>query len=932
MRQAPFLLAPFVIALAACGEPHSTLQLDSAIVPPASAPLEVEFAGCQASRREPLTCWLRTENTHLNLWVASQQPPIIEVDGAAVRALVRPSAGTPGWSVQVEVPLAASELGVRVVPTGAVWKLPLEATQATPMVDALELALPPENAPDRVAYESALAKLEALSPRMTDYERVEAGRTRMLILQKLDRVAAAIEAGYRSLDEALRVGRPGEAIAIAEVLIYLLHQQGDAAGVELLLELEGSYLPLIADAMPRIRWHYYRGMQANASGDPRAALDELEAAENGARRLGLANDELAAASLRAPLLAWLGRHAERARVIDRIIVLTTESPRAERCRSANYLNSAGWALLLARAHSSEPDEAERLFERSLAFYSHEGGCDVGGDPTWTRNALETQINYTLEAVIRSDWGRAEERERAIDEHTLQPSQLRWLRYIRAELALGRGEASAALLGTNGEQRDDPLLAWQSLVVRGRALEALGDDDQALAEYRKAEDLLDSVVVSLGVDQGREGLTAGMHSSAMHAIRLLLKRRDTRGAVTVARRSRARALRPVGRAAAIAAMLPEERRVWEAERLRYEEMSRSVERDLSGLSRLPQDERDEVLRRVEGERRAMRKHLDKAYDVIASSSLTRAPETLPDADGLWLLYHPLPVGWAGFAITRSETRGVELGELGAQPSAQQLGDFLLAPFTTAIQSAGRVDILAMGGLDDVQFQALPWQGSTILDRVPIAYRLDLASSPRNDPITDRPKALVVADPAIEGGGLGVLVEAGRESDLVDAALTRTGWRVTSLRGADATHARVLESLGDAEWLHFSGHNSSAGGWDSLLPLAGEARLDLRQILALPRVPRYVVLSACKTGAIDTVHAAGGQHLAGAFLLAGADWVIATAADVPDRVAVTIAEALYDELASQGPADGPRLLQRAVLALGDEGESRTVARAAYRAWVP
>src|SRR5262249_5792572 len=153
----------------------------------------------------------------------------------------------------------------------------------------------------------------------------------------------------------------------------------------------------------------YRGFWASKTGDFRTALETLERAESGARRLGLEDDELLAASLRAPLLGLVGRYREQSDIVARILELTITADDQEPCSTALYLNNAGWALLLARGTARRDDVAGRVIERALAFYANGGGCkpDVGHDAS--RVLQEVRINYALEALTRSDWRSAEER-------------------------------------------------------------------------------------------------------------------------------------------------------------------------------------------------------------------------------------------------------------------------------------------------------------------------------------------------------------------------------------------------------------------------------------------------------------------------------------------------------------------------------------------
>ena len=192
------------------------------------------------------------------------------------------------------------------------------------------------------------------------------------------------------------------------------------------------------------------------------------------------------------------------------------------------------------------------------------------------------------------------------------------------------------------------------------------------------------------------------------------------------------------------------------------------------------------------------------------------------------------------------------------------------------------------------------------------------------------ALVVSDPATRLPGLGRLPNAAREGDAVETRLRELGWNVTRLGGEAAAHSDVVDALARADWLHYAGHGIAAGhtGWESGLPLAGEAMLDVSAILSVPRIPSVVVLSACDTsGTTNTRNAS--MQIASAFLLGGAEFVIAAQGEVSDEAALRFSSQLY-ALAGQDLA-GPELASRAVASLVATGEPMST-WAGFHVWAP
>ena len=77
----------------------------------------------------------------------------------------------------------------------------------------------------------------------------------------------------------------------------------------------------------------------------------------------------------------------------------------------------------------------------------------------------------------------------------------------------------------------------------------------------------------------------------------------------------------------------------------------------------------------------------------------------------------------------------------------------------------------------------------------------------------------------------------------------------------------------------------------MPLAADTRLTLTDLLALGRVPPWVVLSGCDTGKAGVEAAVEGLNLAHAFLLAGSRAVIAATRPVEDSAAQALFADLY-----------------------------------------
>ena len=166
-------------------------------------------------------------------------------------------------------------------------------------------------------------------------------------------------------------------------------------------------------------------------------------------------------------------------------------------------------------------------------------------------------------------------------------------------------------------------------------------------------------------------------------------------------------------------------------------------------------------------------------------------------------------------------------------------------------------------------------------------------------------------------IGDLAGARSEAVIVARALREKSWTLTELAGESASRSSIEAALTSARLVHYAGHGIFAGraGWSSALPLARGDAFTVADLLTLPRVPEWVVLSGCETARSAADVSPEGVGLAQAFLVVGARGVIASVREVQDALALRFSTLLYRELES-GSADLAGPFHRAQRALARE----------------
>lgn len=214
--------------------------------------------------------------------------------------------------------------------------------------------------------------------------------------------------------------------------------------------------------------------------------------------------------------------------------------------------------------------------------------------------------------------------------------------------------------------------------------------------------------------------------------------------------------------------------------------------------------------------------------------------------------------------------------GDPAAASALGAALVPP------SAARevLDLLLIGPIARAPLAALTRDGRAVADRTPLARVLGIL--PRRARRAGSGKPVVLGDP-----------QANLPSARAEAVAVAARLGATPLLGPLATSAALADAA-SAGLLHVAAHSTI----DEPLLLMADRAVSRDDILASGRAPAVVVLASC--GSLAARDDAGWGSLAGSYIAAGADAVLASAWSIEDAGARSFVEELYHQPVREQPA--------------------------------
>lgn len=827
-------------------------------------PLDVAHAGCVDMWLESVPRCLVAPGSSLRLWLPQPRAmqAMVRIDGEPWPVTEYLVEGMDGFGLELAPPPGAAVLEVELAAVRSRWSLPL-ATWS-------EWATPPHGIATSHDVDAALGR--AFEASLTG-RHIEALR----LLTEVEPLAERYPQGRAELSTYRGIVYWGQG-RYHEAAVAL--RQGVVFGLAL------RDTELVGDALPM-----YAGILAE---------------------LGYTD---AAAEWSAEVLA--ASHGEQ----DCVTV-------------AKHLSTLGYTqLLLARRREAPPDAVPSILAQALARVGPRGSCP---DPV---SVPAIQLTLADAALDRGDPAAAaalladvvfDDVPTADQLLRLRDAQLRALDgmgrpWSELEEPLARLEVAAADAGT-------PEGRWRLESRRGDALVRRGRLEDAVAAYRRAESESQRLSELAAVGVGRDAAVTAHEYSTERLVALLVELGRPSEALCVAREAQARRIQAVGRQPATTEQREALDRAIEA----YDDARRTLDHALIAGRLRPGLDRERLrldVARGEAQRA-------KAVDDILQAQSTWQPacdDLVPRLDGELLLgLYPMRQGWFVFM---QDDGGTQVRWLAGGPAHALddplLGAELLEPWTEHLALAQRVRVLASGRAQAVDVHLLHWNGGPLVEQVPVVHGAELPRAPLTRPTSADPLALLVADPTE--------TLAGSREEVSTAALwmRERGWAVDTPTPDESDRDRILETLARASFFYFSGHGEHdiqrarahalppyAGGtrdWPARLRLRPPTVLEVHDVLMLGSAPRHVVLLGCETG-VPGGTVGGGMSLALAFLVAGAEEVVATPIAVEDEIGAAVGRALLEgiSITEVSLAEG---LQRAQTSMLRRREP--IGR--YRVWV-
>lgn len=462
-------------------------------------------------------------------------------------------------------------------------------------------------------------------------------------------------------------------------------------------------------------------------------------------------------------------------------------------------------------------------------------------------------------------------------------------------------------------RLEPFARWTALVGQAEAYRQLGERGRALEHYERAERMLDSALGNVALLMHRQIYVQQFADATSRYLELLLESAaDYSTAWRVVRHAHARALLAHSRLTAGDNATPEQRDRLE----RHAQLVAERERLRAEVQDAPLNERAAAERRLRDAEQRLSLMIESLYQPGSNQGAETVSYAPLGPQELALTCHPAPspqraVRWVCLA---ADTQGVYVVRDVPWGNPNSGVQFLLDGLAEPLRRAKVLRLLPYGPMRDIEWERVPWQGEPLGTRFDVLYSIDRPE--RLLPVPQHAhQALVVLDPEEDLAG------GARLRAAVPERMVKLGWDTVVRAGSPrrggilrwlstlrqrfssgpmanpATATEVRNHLPSANLFFYYGHAEAGGtgGWDGTLRLASNERLTVRDIIALPSVPRLAFLFGCETAVSGRDAPSDEVGLAQAFLLRGSEVVLATTRKVTDASAEKLAQLLMQDAA-------------------------------------
>lgn len=870
--------------------------------------LEVYYSGCQTVFEGPL-CELpkldEQKQVTLTFWVAGQTTPSVRFNSAhgAAQLEFLSVKTEDGLRMEVEVPNDKGTLQIALEsPNALTWSLKLQPYQLRHefLGQATQLRKEKKHAQVKALLEPELAHFSL-------QDRGEAlsllGRSEL----SLKHAPAAIERLEQAYQVHLEAGNLSAALrdttTYSYISVYRLGMQFDKASRHV-NQMQG-YLPQHYDSQHFYRWS--QSLIAEKSSDHRQALSYSKNAMRLAVRMGNQKNADYLAHIYSRALMNLHKFGSAAQVLENSVRRNQTDKLT--CEVAEYLNSLGWAQLLHRLDLQSDSDTMGIDSTKLPDPTHhfELALEISRDHEVCRpdnkEGTNSLLNLALSHLAKSDLDQAAHYlDKAMNNGSASLYYQMWFEQTQADLWLARNQPQRALthfkkLNALSENSPHSYLHWRSLVGEASARASLGQHSLAQNLWAEAQNHVERESLQAPIHSGRESFLAHRQKATQAYVQSLLQTEKVQEALSIVQHARSQLLRSLQWNSRTSELNAAKKAQWQTAMAHYKQNRSELQQLKQNLWQLPQNELPQAKRDIQKLEDKVTNNLDSTFALLdLNRTAYEKPINVhgPSSGEVVLTYFKLKQSWVAFIQTKNGLSKKTLGKLPALENRNELAQVLIAPFTEALTTSEKLLIQPWGKLRQVDFHSLPLKNRPLITYTQIAYSLGIREATKK-PTTEHTRALVVTDPS------GNLPLARQEAlAVVDILNQNPHMQVQLIEANQADATSVEQALLQSDIFHYAGHGEFNQNVisDSALILANNSQLNVGDILALPKAPRHVVLSACESAKTDKAFPLEGLGLAQAFALAGSESVIATSRPVKDELSEFITTKLYESFQSSG----------------------------------